>query len=345
LHKGATMRKGKFFICLILAVIFITGCAKTTIQPNDNEKNILAEPIIFDETSESLEIIEYIRPNSLTSANIRVYYADNEEIREWYPAFELFDLNEVKDYNEFIFVFDTDNRIVITTEATVSDFKLLYLTRNWEENRYLIYNVWQVSSYEIFGPETPIVLRDAPLGCNYAETGFSFIDEDGETRYFALYGAMANHDPPVRAVEIYSPEYFKTLLISDELNEEMVVFFHAFLKTYAEGDEEVFKTYMSDEFYNEYLEYLDFEANRSPDEYWNKDNFPMLNQIVPDMGGGLHIIRAKDLTIHDPGITFWTGLMRQSDIDNNNEIGARYLINISYNENHEFLINWFGIEQ
>jgi len=139
-------------------------------------------------------------------------------------------------------------------------------------------------------------------------------------------------------------DFDEIVTISDELIEEMQTFFRAFLKAYIEGDEETFKTYMSDEFYKEYLEHLDFEANRLPNEYPVYEGFIMLDQIVTE-SGELSFYNVNHPAVHYPGITFFTRLMRQSDIDSNYDLGGKYLVNISYDENHEFKINWFGLEQ
>ena len=128
--------------------------------------------------------------------------------------------------------------------------------------------------------------------------------------------------------------------IPNELIEEMGVFFNSFLKAYIEGDEETFKTYMSEEFYNEYL---DFEVG-SENYYYHSIYY--LNMIVDDELIGWSIFNPDPNMpgIHYPGISFFTRLLRQSDIDNGNELGMKCIVNISHNENREYLINWFTFE-
>jgi len=153
---------------------------------------------------------------------------------------------------------------------------------------------------------------------------------------------------PAEQSELPEPQetfdFDEIVRISDELIEEMQTFFSAFLKAYIEGDEEMFKTYMSDELYGEYLEHLDIEANQLPNEYLVNEGFIMLDQIVA-APWGLVFYNVNHPAVHYPGITFFTRLMRQGDIDDNYDLGGKYLVNISYDDNNRFTINWFGIEQ
>ena len=46
-------------------------------------------------------------------------------------------------------------------------------------------------------PEIPFVVTGANKGCVLAANGFSFVDEYGVTRYFALLGGMKDFEPPI----------------------------------------------------------------------------------------------------------------------------------------------------
>jgi len=133
-------------------------------------------------------------------------------------------------------------------------------------------------------------------------------------------------------------DYVETLSISDELVEEMAEFFQEFLEAYIEGDEETFKPYMSKEFYNDYLE---FQIN--PENYYSSTFF--LNMVVEYRLISWMIHTGNHPDVHHPGITFFTRLMTQNDVDTNYDLGSKFLVNISYNEDHEYSINWltFGI--
>jgi len=128
----------------------------------------------------------------LTDDNVRLYFVDNERVRQWYPAYRLFDLNEIEYYHEFIHSVD-GFRIVFTTEATVFNFRFLDIVWNDnffretaapDERLYLILDV--IYFLPELTPEVPFVLTGALLGCALATHGFSFEDSNGEIRYFGF---------------------------------------------------------------------------------------------------------------------------------------------------------------
>ena len=151
---------------------------------------------------------EYITPNKnmgLTSANVRVYFAYDENLNLTNTLTEYeFDINQVEQYHEFIVSWDS-LRIVFTTEYPIRDFRFLSIKfnenfiENDNENFYLVENVLYVL-YELT-PKIPLVITGVNLGCVLAIHGFSFVDKNGVIRYFSLHGSMADFEPPIFAGE------------------------------------------------------------------------------------------------------------------------------------------------
>lgn len=98
---------------------------------------------------------------------------------------------------------------------------------------------------------------------------------------------------------------------------------------------EIFKTFMSESLYNKYLN----------DEIVEFDDIYELNRVVDDELRSWFIFNSHISEIHEPGTTFFVRLMTQNDVDRDNDIGTKFLVNISYNENSKFLVNWFTLEQ
>jgi len=137
---------------------------------------------------------------TLTSANVRLYFVNEEASPQWLPDYVLFDLEQVEHYHEFIHPNPWINergshmRIVFTTQVTVRNFKFLDII--WmdssqiegAEAHYLVRNV--LYSLEELTPEIPFVVTGISLGCVLAREAFSFIDEDDELRVFPFGGGF-----------------------------------------------------------------------------------------------------------------------------------------------------------
>jgi hypothetical protein len=164
-------------------------------------------------------------------------------------------------------------------------------------------------------------------------------------------GEILNEPPEYVPIEPNTQEDFQEYTSTDTFSNdictchmsEMETLFRAFLKAYIEGDEETFKNYMSEDLYNEYLESLTLSPT---DERWVYNGVTWLSAVIDDKWTGWFIWNPHNNTgLHEPGITFFTRLITQNDIDWDNDIGTKFLVNISYSENQEFSVNWFGLEQ
>ena len=127
----------------------------------------------------------------------------------------------------------------------------------------------------------------------------------------------------------------------EELSSEMKDFFSDFLKLYLERSEEIFKNYISEEFYNDYLE---MKANPSLENYYNSAYY--LNNAIDDTLLMWRYYNPDTSPAIPPGtMTILIRLKTEWDLLQENDIGTKYLVNISYNDDGDYLINWFTIEQ
>jgi len=133
-----------------------------------------------------------------------------------------------------------------------------------------------------------------------------------------------------------------TISITDERISEIELLFRAFLDAYIAGDEKTFKNYMSEKLYNEYLEY---QTNPPVGEDFFSSSIAFLDEIVDDREVDFSVYNAHVPEIHNPGITFFTRLMRESDFDDAYQLGTKFLVNISYDEDDVFAVNRMGLEQ
>ena len=178
--------------CVIILVCFtllggfiLSGCDEIPSMPvyDSNVDIDLQTPVIEP------EVIELIRNEGVTSANIRIYYVDDGIRWQHQPEF-IFDLNRVEQYNEFV-IREDGARIVIMSESVINNFKYLrirpndnFFAENAAENERR-YNVESVLyTLDELTPEIPLVVTGIVWGGTLAAEGFSFVDENGTTRYF-----------------------------------------------------------------------------------------------------------------------------------------------------------------
>jgi len=179
---------------VLLGSFILTGCDEVPPPPPppdlsedvvspEPDSNLLQDDVeIFEWEHELLEH-ETFENVGRTSANVRWYFVE-DGIRWQHQSELIFDLNQVEKYHEAII--REGLRIVFTTDATVRDFRLLEIRHNTAENerRYIVESV--LYTLDELAPEIPLVVTGASLGCAVAVNGFSFVDEDGATRYFII---------------------------------------------------------------------------------------------------------------------------------------------------------------
>jgi hypothetical protein len=188
----------KFACVALVACLMLSGC-EGDLPENTPAPSEAVAPTPSPTPSETPAVSptppEVIAPTELpglTSANVRLFFADSESW--WYPySYGLYDLDQIEHYHEFIHREDLA-RIVFTTEATVREFSFLDIMWNenfsWDdsdgnERRYLVRDV--LYTLDELTPEVPFVVTGASMGCIFADNGFSFVDETGVTRYFEFY--------------------------------------------------------------------------------------------------------------------------------------------------------------
>jgi len=138
------------------------------------------------------ELIEQNESLGLTSANVRLRHVDDGVLWHNNPEHS-FDLSQVEYYHEFVNK-SGGVRVVFTTESTVQNFR--FFSVEWN-NRFFrdyatdydrMYKVEQVLyTLDALTPNVPFVVTGVGWGgAAIAANGFSFIDENGITRYFVF---------------------------------------------------------------------------------------------------------------------------------------------------------------
>lgn len=138
------------------------------------------------------EIIIPTENEGVTSANVRLWFADTESNRRRNYDYILLDLSRFSHYHELALEKD-DSPSIFTTEATVRGFSFFrimmnedFFGENRDENarRYVVQDT--LYFLDEFTPEVPFVVRGPILGSIFAAYGFSFLDETGAARYFSI---------------------------------------------------------------------------------------------------------------------------------------------------------------
>jgi len=184
---------------VLLGSFTLSGCDEVpqTSTPDSNTYVVSPEPDSYlpqEEFEWEHELLEHETFENVgrTSANVRAYFVDDERHQHHYDVF-LYDISQVEQYHEFVTP-EGLARMVFTTESTVRDFRFLeiqfnhnFFNENADENERH-YNVESVLyTLDELTPEIPLVVTGVNLGSTaVAANGFSFVDEDGETRYFLI---------------------------------------------------------------------------------------------------------------------------------------------------------------
>jgi len=196
----------KIFLVIVI-LLFLVGCEyylpSVDYDPAEiSDQSIVSETNETHDSSEDVVSFDSYLPQgdedfgppiqaSLTSANVRVYFVDDERIASHMDEVFLYDISQVEQYHELIIREDLV-RMVFTTESTVRDFRFLqiqhndnFFNENADENerRYNVVSV--LYTLDELTPEIPLVVTGVNMGCALAANGFSFV-VDGETRYFLI---------------------------------------------------------------------------------------------------------------------------------------------------------------
>jgi hypothetical protein len=202
--------KKRFWALLLVVCLLPAGCAGKVPQNTpaplgvgaptpeavptpDETPPPIDSPLPTSEPENSPEVTLSPETPGLTSANVRLFFVD-DGVTWQHRSDMLFDLSKVEHYHEFVNEEWKDlARIVFTTETTVREFSFLRVVMNdnfYKENpeegarRYIVLNT--IYTLDELTTEIPLVVTGASMGCIFADNGFSFVDEDGATRYFAF---------------------------------------------------------------------------------------------------------------------------------------------------------------
>jgi len=214
----------RFWALLLVGCLVLGGCSGEVAEDAPEPSHDEVAPVLSEVPEETVSPLDPTLPVSepedppelvpspetpgLTSANVRVLYVDDGIIWQHRPDM-LFDLSKVEHYHEFVNEEWKDlARVVFTTEATVREFSFLDITWNenfsWDdsdgsERLYIVRDV--LYTLDELTPEIPLVVTGANLGCAAAANGFSFVDETGTARYFALLEGMEDWEGFLMGIE------------------------------------------------------------------------------------------------------------------------------------------------
>jgi hypothetical protein len=198
--------KAKSVFCGLTAMLFmLLGIALTSCEADDadvppaNETfNLIPQDMpneagsAQENTSPTIFFTASAESIGVTSANVRLHLEVNEIEQQQYQVYGLLNLNQFSQYHKFIQREDAFH-ILFSTETTVNDFRFFDVMPNdaffregadGTERRYTVLNTLYILNE--LTPEIPFVVQGPWFGSIFAEQGFSFVDEDGTTRYFVL---------------------------------------------------------------------------------------------------------------------------------------------------------------
>jgi len=205
--------KAKSVFCGLTAMLFmLLGIALTSCEADDADVPLANEEGSAPEETEPMQNLAQVGEGTdfmilngdikimipaentgVTSANVRLYIEDTGETRQWYRhAYRLLDLVQFSRYHEFI-QREAALRIIFSTQNAVSDFRFFDVMWNEAfsregadetERRYTVLNTLYILNE--LTPEIPFVVQGPWFGSIFPHQGFSFVDEDGTTRYFVF---------------------------------------------------------------------------------------------------------------------------------------------------------------
>ena len=221
----------KKIILLVIMLLAFVGCRgegeyhppETTHTPSHTQietevtTHIESEPYTTQPTDPQNEIRRCLQTDNIVPtywdvptfslSNVQVHFVTCETLTTTPHNWQL-DLDQIPQYHKFhnhevidrwksssLYLQWGIPSIVITTETTVSNFQLLEISHNWDSWEYDILDV--LYTLDKLAPETPFVVIGADLGYLFANNGFSFVDEEGITRYFAFSSGLCECAPPI----------------------------------------------------------------------------------------------------------------------------------------------------
>jgi len=202
------MRKIALFVLIIFGLVACGG-QEPSESPGDSPEGHGTVPYLTESAwvEREPEFVPLLEPNYPTEfiMPLGVYGVGGADVRLHHAGYNapygvglyrLLDLNEISDYHlffnyELLESWDWDIRqisVAFTTAAAVEDFRILRLA-----DMEVVYHLPELT------PSTPLVIIGADTGGLHATQGFSFTEENGETRHFAFrlgnYGYCGCDDP------------------------------------------------------------------------------------------------------------------------------------------------------
>jgi len=200
----------KYFVLLIFLVLglVIAGCARdnTSATTAENSEEDVIEEVLDEDLPEEVEEVHEIDESEEVDEGLEedtVCETQGVEAQGELPVLPSFlwveDATEESMYeftvlHEFDFFqidgFESNWDIVMWADVLMADFSIITLSLEFEDEELHIFveESWLVA--DEIGVGDGLVIHGYHGSCTLPRSGFSFVDEEGDTRYFALIENM-----------------------------------------------------------------------------------------------------------------------------------------------------------
>jgi len=195
----------KYFVLLIVLALglVITGCDRdntTATTAENNEEGVIEEVLEEDEEVHEIEEVEEVDEGSEEDT---VYETQDVEALGELPVLPsflwvddatlegMYDFNVLHEFDYFqIDGFESDRGIVMWADVLMADFSIITLNHEFgdEELNIFVEESWLVAD-EIWVGDA-LVIHGYHGSGTLPRSGFSFVDEEGDTRYFTFIENM-----------------------------------------------------------------------------------------------------------------------------------------------------------
>ncbi|NLC96479.1 MAG: hypothetical protein GX675_02790 [Erysipelotrichaceae bacterium] len=175
------MKKSKFLLTFMIALILLTACANSSSQESNNSE--LPNNSDVEKTTEPTD-----SNNSETEKAIVSVDYSSDDILSKYTSFTGF-----IDFED-----ENSQEIIFTTNVPVKDFKFIEVGYEEKDTDVVFFKDKVLYSQEELTPEKPFTVSWMEQG-SIPNRGISYIDETDTTRYF--YIIMSGEDGSLLLVE------------------------------------------------------------------------------------------------------------------------------------------------
>lgn len=178
------MKKRVLTIALCLVMLSLCACGKPASQTTDTAETDASQSTTFaalttvpqqtePETATEPETEPQTEPETFVAATVSVRFLENN-------------LPPAGQYETCTAVESPQTRIVLSTNATVRDFKVLALTDgDMDDDGNMHFTTEEIKTFDRLTADRPLVVATTFYGL-IPNNGISYVDETGKTRTFAV---------------------------------------------------------------------------------------------------------------------------------------------------------------